>query len=88
VIARWSDEARTERYLLQHRMPAVLESFMRDQHGPGHYSFPPEAIRSVILGSRLSGENEKWLRSVLGRATHKVPIRRASIGRDGIMAVE
>jgi len=88
VIARWGDEARIAQYFSQHRVPAALESFIRVQHGPGHYALAPEAIRGVILGSRVSSENEAWLQSVLDRIPREIPIRRASIARSGVVTLE
>jgi hypothetical protein len=88
VIARWGDEARIKRYLEQHIVPPAIESFMRDQHGPGYYSIPPEAVRSVILGSRISAENEGWIRSLIEGASRSIMVRRASITRDGVVSIE
>lgn len=88
VIARWGDSARIAEYLSQHDVPATAQSFMRDQHGPGYYSFPIEAIRSLILGSRITTENEAWLRSILEHCPTAIPIRRARIAKDNVVTVE
>ena len=88
IIARGHDEIRIEQYLLRHEVPAALESFMRNQNGPGYYSIPPEAIRRVILGARVNPEIESWFRSVLSNTPRLIPIQRASIARNGLVTIE
>jgi hypothetical protein len=87
VIARWKDADRTERYFEQHGVVPGLAAFMQSQHGPGYYSFPPGAIRSLIIGSSVIAEGESWLRSVIEKAPRAIAIRRASLARDGTMTV-
>jgi Protein of unknown function (DUF2971) len=88
VVARWHDGDRIERYFAQHDVPEGLHSFMRDQHGPGYYSFPAEAIRSVILGRRVEENIETWLKTVIDRAPQAIAIKRATISRDGMVTIE
>ncbi len=87
VIARWKDGRRIAQYLVQHVVPAAIEQFIRGQHGPGYYPIAPEAIRGVILGSRLAPDVEVWLRSVVDRAFRPIAIRRAAIDRNGAVTV-
>jgi Protein of unknown function (DUF2971) len=88
VLARWHDEDRIQQYLAQHDVPEGLRSFKRDQHGPGYYSFPADAIRSVILGSRVGRDVESWLRTVIDRAPQAIAVKRAIISRDGMVTIE
>lgn len=76
VIARWHDEERIENQLVQHSFPESVRSFMRSQHGSGYYSFPPEALRSIILGSRIDPAVERWLREILEKGRPDVAIRK------------
>lgn len=83
IVARWHDEDRIERYFSQHHIPEQLASFMRDQHGPGYYSFPPEAIRCIILGPSMKPDMETWLRSVLGNRPMPTKIKCMKSTRNG-----
>lgn len=74
VIARWQDAVRIERHLAQHEMPESVRRFMENQHGSGYYSFPPEAIRSVILGTRIDPDVENWVRETIRSAQLDLPI--------------
>lgn len=87
VIARWGDEVRIDKFLRQHVVSPAVGVFMRDQHGPGHYSIPSEAVRSVILGHRISGEDEAWLRALIEGFPAAPTIRRASLARDGTITI-
>jgi hypothetical protein len=87
VIARWKDADRIERYFERHGVVPGLAAFKQSQHGPGYYSFPPEAIRSLITGSSVTTEGESWLRSVIEKAPRAITIRRASLARDGTITV-
>ncbi|MEI4902472.1 hypothetical protein Q8G48_28445, partial [Klebsiella pneumoniae] len=64
-----------------------LEDFMREQHGPGLYEIPGEAVRSVILGSRIDAETEGWLRALVARMRRGVAIRQASLAGDGRVTI-
>lgn len=88
VIARWHDEDRIQQYLAGHDVPDSVRAFIEDQHGSGYYSFPVEAIRSVILGSRVEAEVESWLQAVIRRSARIIPVRRASITSDGLVTIE
>lgn len=65
VIARPRDDSRIQRYLSQHEIPETAIPFLQNQHGPGYYSVPPDAIRRVLLGSRISGEDAQWVGDVI-----------------------
>lgn len=84
IIARWDDQDRKERYIAQHDVPESMLSFIQSQHGPGYYRFPIEAIRSVILGSRIEPNVEIWLRGVLASADHPIEIKRHVSTRSGV----
>jgi hypothetical protein len=88
VLARWRDEERTQRFLMQHAVPPHIQAFMRAQDGPGYYSFPPEAVRSVILGARADTETAEWLQGISGRLPQSVAIRRAQIDRAGTVTIQ
>jgi hypothetical protein len=87
VIARWRDEGRIARYFEQYEVPDELARFMRDQHGPRYYSFPAEAVPSVVLGSRIAADVEAWLRGVLNQRPGALPLRRAVITSDRTITV-
>ena len=86
VVARWEDKERIERYLRQHTVPPHLAAFIRSQHGPGYYSFPPEAIRSAILGARTAPETVEWLERVSAALPQPLHLRRAQIDRAGAVS--
>lgn len=86
MIARWGDEARIERYLAQHSASPALEFFLRSQHGPGHYGIPPEAIRSVILGAKVSQDDEERVRATL-EGVKTIALRRARLDRYGGLSI-
>lgn len=87
VIARWDDQRRIERYLALHDEPPDVRLFIENQHGPGYYSFPVGAVRSVILGSRLQGDAEDWLGTVIPRAPAAITVRRATLTWEGASTV-
>jgi hypothetical protein len=87
VIARFEDVERATRYKEQHSVALTAQTFMGDQHGPGYYSFPSQAIRSVILGQKASVETESWLREVVERAPSHISIKRASVSNSGVVTV-
>jgi hypothetical protein len=87
VMARHAD-AEADRELFKGReLPSDFEAFIRNQHGPGHYSIPPRAIKSVILGSRISRDDEDWVRATVAEMPTPVKIRRARFV-NGIIVVE
>ena len=88
VIARWRDENRIHRYLEQHNIQGDSRVFIEDQHGPGHYSFPPDAIRCIILGSSIGAEDESWLHTIIDRSSREIPIKQASMARNGIVTID
>ena len=45
-------------------------------------------MRSVILGSNVRPDIESWVQEVIGRASNYIPVKRASLGRDGIVTIE
>ncbi|MGA7949410.1 MAG: DUF2971 domain-containing protein [Thiobacillaceae bacterium] len=78
VMARWRDEDRIEQHLARFE---ALRTFLKSQNGPGYYDFPREAIRSVILGSRIEPSAEEWLREMLARAYAPISIKRMESSR-------
>ncbi|MEQ1599605.1 MAG: DUF2971 domain-containing protein [Methylotenera sp.] len=87
LIARWQDEARLNRYLSEKAIPAAVESFMRNLHGPGKYDFPASAVKSVIVGANVSTDTITWLNSVIEQASNPIKIRHAEIERNGAVKI-
>jgi Protein of unknown function (DUF2971) len=87
LMARWQDEVRLNRYLSEKTVPAPLESFMRNLHGPGKYDFPAGAIKSVILGARVHPDMEVWINSVIQKASNPIAIKRTAIERNGTVRI-
>ena len=64
-----------------------VEPFIRSAHGPGYYEFPSEALKSVMLGARTMRDDEAWLGGIVGAMTRPIPIRRAQLAPDGLIAI-
>ena len=88
IIARWRDEERIRRFIAQHNVSAHVQAFMLAQNGPGYYSFPSKAIRSVILGARVTPAIEAWLRGAIEGLPKPIVLKRAVIARDGKLTIE
>jgi DUF2971 family protein len=79
VIARFRDAVRQELFIDTHRVPPGVLPFLRAQNGPGLYDIPASAVRRVLLGVRMSAEDETWVRSVVLRRAGSVQVVRTAL---------
>jgi hypothetical protein len=78
VIARPRDDQRIERHIAEHDLTQEQQAFMRQQRGPGYYQFPRRALKSAILGSRVSDDIASWVQqevAQLGIALRRRAVR-------------
>jgi DUF2971 family protein len=79
VIARFQDAIRQENGAHKMDLPSDVLSFWNAQNGPGHYSFPPQAVTSIVLGVRSPSDDVAWLNGVLQRRAGPVPVHRTRL---------
>jgi hypothetical protein len=87
VIARWRDEDRIARHMRLHAIREDRHSFFLAQNGPGYYKFPQKALVQIILGWRVSRDDEAWLDSVVRQSNLPIVVNRIRRRYDGALEI-